>query len=197
MDASADVFGPNAAVRGEIAGGKSGVGSAEAEVDYEVEVTPVSGFVLKVFSVPVTFVASVEASASGGPAFAYARAEASFVGSIQACGNLPDSVCRDSPTNSISGSAPPNTPISVDVFAAGAFGTIPSMFQAEADPVFAIADELIPGTNINFRDAFTLAVSPNVTQSVGSGPAAIPEPATYALLGTGLVALRFVRRRSP
>jgi hypothetical protein len=64
----------------------------------------------------------------------------------------------------LSGLVPANTPIPMDVFAAGTFGSNPSVFQAAADPVFAIADELVPGTNINFRDAFTVLVSPDVTR---------------------------------
>ena len=192
LQATATPFGPVASVVGEGSGTPPFSGSAEAEVDYEIEVTPVSGLVLKVSSVPVTLTAMVEANASGSVDFAYARAEAGFVGTIQACtvgevfpGDIP---CVSSPTNSISGSAPPNEPIQADVFAVGGG----SMFEASADPLFEIADELIPGTDINFRDAFTVVVSANVTQSAGPGPApppGVPEPSSALLLAAPLALL--------
>jgi hypothetical protein len=68
------------------------------------------------------------------------------------------------------------------------------MFQAAADPLFEIADELIPGTDINFRDAFVVTVSPNVVQSVG--PGAVPEPG-HLRAGGGRVVCARVRAPAP
>jgi hypothetical protein len=165
-------------------------------VDWEALVSPTGvGLGLTVSRVLVTFSASVEASASGTAASAIAEATAPF-GAITACMasfSLPG--CTNSPTNSISGLVPPNTPFVLMVSAIGG-ASDDSNFQASADPVIAIADALIPGTDINFRDAFTLSISPDVTQSVTGPGSEVPEPATDLLCsaGCGLVLIIFARR---
>ena len=70
-----------------------------------------------------------------------------------------------------------------------------SMFQAAADPIFAIADELGPGTDINFRDAFAVLVSPT---SHNQWDQSLPrfQNRDICLLGAGLIALRFARWRN-
>lgn len=57
---------------------------------------------------------------------------------------------------------------------------------ASADPIIQIANALIPGTNINFRDAYTLEFSDGVTQGLGTPPSPMPEPSSVALLLVGL-----------
>jgi PEP-CTERM motif len=201
LEATATPFGPTASVQGEISGPRGEelrvTDSAEATVDYEVEVVPVGvGLVLKVASVPVTLMASVEASGGGSLGFVFARVEvfgAGLSGTIVACGNLPPDVCVDSPTNSITGRVLPNTPISLDLDAVGE-ATSNGEFQASADPVFAIADAIIPGTSINFRDAFTVEVSPGVTQSLPAPGTPVPEPSTLWLLSVGCAGAFTYRR---
>jgi hypothetical protein len=210
MEAMAGPIGPVATVQGEMSPvGPPGLfspGSAEAEVDYEVEVAPTSTLTFGVSRVPVMFSADAEANVIGGGAgFAFAEAD-SPIGAIRACspgdleflGGVP---CITSPANVLSGSVAPNTPLSMSVFAVASFGGNPSTFFAGADPILSVADELIPGTDINFRDAFTVLVSPGVMQSLPTGPAGgppppgvggtltVPERAPAFLLGSALWAL--------
>jgi len=216
MEATAGPIGPVASVEGDMAPvGRPGLflsGSAEARVDYEVEVASTSTLTFGVSRVPVMFSADAEANVVGGGAgFAFAEAD-SPIGAIRACspGDLefPGGVpCVTSPTNVLSGSVPPNTPLSMSVFAVASFGGNPSTFFAGADPVLAIANALIPGTDIDFRDAFTVLVSPGVTQSLPTGPAggpppspgggsttSVPEPAPAFLLGSALLGFAAMRR---
>jgi hypothetical protein len=159
------------------------------------------------------FSADVEANVVGGGAgFAFAQAD-SPIGAIRACspGDLefPGGVsCVTSSANALSGSVAPNTPLSMSVFAVASFGSNPGGFFAAADPLLVIADELIPGTDINFRDAFTVLVSPGVTQSLRTtGPAggpppspgsgsttSVPEPASPFLFGSALLGFAAMRR---
>jgi hypothetical protein len=196
--ADADSAGPNAAVQGETKRG-SGPGSglarafAMAEVDWSAIVTPVGvGLVLSVSQVPVTFQATVEASVGGDTAGAVAEATSPF-GSLLFCDSvgegeegLCEGITNSSGINTLTGFIQPNVLFELSVTAQGGAAE-DSNFQASADPVLSIADELIPGTDINFRDAFTMAVSPDVTQSVSpiSAPpitAQVPEPGTLRLL---------------
>jgi len=205
MEATAGPIGPVASVEGDMAPvGRPGLflsGSAEARVDYEVEVASTSTLTFGVSRVPVMFSADAEANVVGGGAgFAFAEAD-SPIGAIRACspGDLefPGGVpCVTSPT-----------PLSMSVFAVASFGGNPSTFFAGADPVLAIANALIPGTDIDFRDAFTVLVSPGVTQSLPTGPAggpppspgggsttSVPEPAPAFLLGSALLGFAAMRR---
>jgi hypothetical protein len=216
MEATAGPIGPVANVQGEMSPvGPPGLfipGSAEAEVDYELEVAPTSALAFGVPSVPVTFAADVEANVTGGGAgFAFAQAD-SPIGAIRACspGDLEfigGAPCVTSATNVLSGSVAPNTPLGMSVFAVASFGGNPSTFFAGADPILAIADEAIPGTDINFPDAFTVLVSPGVTQSLPTGPAGgpppspgggrttpVPEPASPFLFGSVLLGFAAMRR---
>src|SRR5262249_17286472 len=72
LEAAEATSGPVASVRGEASGKLATLGSAEAKVDYEVEVSPASGLVLNVSSVPVTLAGGAEAHASGSLAFGFA-----------------------------------------------------------------------------------------------------------------------------
>jgi len=217
MEATAGPIGPVASVEGDMFPvGPPRLflsGSAEARVDYEVEVGATSAVAFGVSRVPVIFSADVEANViGGGSGFAFAQAD-SPVGAIRACspGDLefPGGVpCVTSPTNAVSGSVPPNTPLSMSVFAVASFGSNPGGFFAAADPLLAIANELIPGTDVNFREAFTVLVSPGVTQSVPTGPAggppppspgggsttSVPEPASPFLFGSVLLGFAAMRR---
>ena len=160
MSAAATTFGPVASVLGQTEGRKGvAIGSAAAEVDYSLSLTPVGpGLVLKVFQIPVTLTANVFASASGS---AGAQADVSAIGLP---GSVMELVCPaganplscsnfSSPTNSFSGLVGPNQVISVVVRAFGG-GNGDGSFQATADPILSIDDALIPGTAFNFRDAF-------------------------------------------
>jgi hypothetical protein len=180
------LFGPAASVQGN-------GGSLWAEVDYFAEVVPAPGIGIPVgilpSVVPVTFTASVRAAAGGDLTWGFARAAMGYVGAIDACVNFFFAVgqmCVSSPTNSLTGNVPINVQVPLSVTAAGN-APPDGGFEVTADPVFAIADELIPGTNINFRDAFTFEISPNVTPSVTPGPTAVPEPAT--LIPLALIAV--------
>jgi hypothetical protein len=215
MEVTAGPIGPVATVQGDMYPvGPPGLflsGSAEAEVDYEVEVAPTSTLAFGVSSVPVTFSATVEANVTGGgTGFAFARAD-SPIGDVQACSpgleSAPGAPCITSATNVLRGSVAPNTPLSMSVFAVASFGGNPSMFFAGADPILAIADEVIPSADINFRDAFTVLASPGVTLSLPTGPAGgpppspggggttpVPEPAPPFLFGSVLLGLAAMRR---
>lgn len=200
-DAAASAIGPNAAVRGAVFGTPAGLtciaipcgGSAEALVQYQAAVVPVGGLVLNVSTVPVMLRANVDASALGGESWAYGSVSAFGLGTIQACAG--NTNCSNSASNSLAGSVAPNTSISLDILAAGGMFRNNTGFQAAADPILAVTDMLIPGTDINFRDAFTVIVSPDVTQSLGSAPAPVPEPATWILLAPALAALGLARRQ--
>ena len=63
-------------------------------------------------------------------------------------------------------------------------------FLALADPIVQIADELIPGANINYRDAFSLSFSPGVVQGVGN----VPEAATGGLMLLGIAFVSLMRK---
>jgi hypothetical protein len=194
LDSAATPFGPVASVEGEVISTASGHGAAVsllAEADYEAVVTPVgAGLVLHVSSVPVTFTANLEAS-HHGMAFAAAFAGTPF--GLSAC-SPDESDCMTSSTNSFTLSVVPNDPFALGVIAGGGISGVGG-FQASADPVLTIADELIPGTDINFRDAFVLDVSPNVTQSLGGGPGPVPEPGMLPSLGGVLVGVLALRAR--
>jgi len=67
-------------------------------------------------------------------------------------------------------------------------------FNVAADPIVQIADELIPGTNINYRDAFALSFSDGVTQGLG-GQTTAPEPGAFSLVLIGIGILLVTRKR--
>jgi hypothetical protein len=158
---------------------------ARAEVDWQALISPTDvGMGLNVSRVPITFTASVLAIVGGTEGTARAVATAPF-GVIQACMStfsLPD--CTNSDTNVITGLVFLNTPLLFEVTALGGIDQS-SAFSARADPLIEITDELVPGTDINFRDAFTLSLSPDVTQSVTGPESAVPEPATDLLCSAG------------
>ena len=113
-----------------------------------------------------------------------------------AVGSLADYMCTgglltyvspcpsSSPTNSIAGRVPPDVTQTMTVEAWG-IARGDSSFLAAADPMISIADQLIPGTNINYRDAFTVDVSPGVIQDAGGASA--PEPTNLALCAAALI----------
>jgi hypothetical protein len=121
-----------------------------------------------------------------------------FFPALDACVNFffrVDRMCISSPFGSVSGNVPVNEALEVFLTAAGN-ATPDGGFEVTADPVVAIEDELIPGTSINYRDAFTLVLSPGVTQSLAPGEAAVPEPATRVPLVVALAAIWFSRAKT-
>jgi len=213
-EAQATPFGPVASVQGESTEGMLPSGaitpglsaSAVAEVDWNAMVVPVgAGLVLRVQTVPVTFTANVEATATGEFSAALAEAQWSLPGpgilaDCQLGSGLPAnfSLCQgisNTPgVNSLAGNAQPNAVVGFSVHAEGSASQA-SGFQASVDPVFQIADALIPGTDINFRDAFSVILSSDVTQSLSPATTGVPEPASGWLLVGGLAVLAALRRR--
>lgn len=200
-EATATLSGPTASVQGETAGNPFPGAFAQALAEWSVAVMPVgAGLVLKPTLVPVVIQMSAEASASGSSAGAFASAESPF-GSAQSCQSFGPTALCNGVINAVgittfTGMVAPNTPIDLIVFAEGG-GVGTSSFQASADPVLTVADELIPGTAINFRDAFAVALPAGVTQSLIPATADIPEPTSFAVLLTGLAGLAVRRVRSP
>ncbi len=199
VKAENSIAGPVARVDGQIQNIRSNAAVVyilEAQVNYEVAVVPVGpGLGLPVPSVPVEIMANVLARAddrTGG----FANASVNVFGGaflrtgIVVCVAL---VCANSASGRITGFASPDSPLSISLDAVAGAGVDEqgaiAQFQAFADPIVSIADGMIPGTNINFRDAFAIEISPGVTQS--RSPADVPEPATFVLLGAALLALRF------
>jgi hypothetical protein len=205
-EAAADPFGPNAAVRGETIGALGLPRAfAMAELDWQAVVTPMgAGLVLSVSQVPVSIAGSVDAAASGDTADALAQLSTPF-GSLFSCSAVGAGeagfcagITNSTGITTLTGFVAPNIPIDLAVVAVGAAANSAN-FEAMADPVLAIADALIPGTDINFRDAFTLSVSSDVTQSLTpAAPHDAPEPATLPVLAMGVFALtgwRVMHRR--
>jgi hypothetical protein len=169
-------------------------GSAGAEVSYQMRLVPAAGMPVPRF-VPITVTASFDAHASGD---AVAEGEVTVgnrapdgTGLLgQAACNFSGPLCTFVTPDTLDLMVDPFGPIDIIVFAGGFAEAlepgIDSSFDARADPVVSISDALIPGTDIKFRDAFTLAISPGVTQSVGAGPGAVPEPGTWLLFAAGL-----------
>jgi hypothetical protein len=205
--AAASPFGPVASVVGQSDGGVDHLPFARtfaaAEVDWTVIVTPIGpGLGLPPTQVPVNLQGSVEALAQGQTAAAIAEVTSPFGVLLfcQAVGAGNSGFCagidNDSGITTLTGSVAPNLPISLAVTAqGGAVGD--SDFQASADPIFSVADALIPGTDINFRDAFVVTFSPDVTQTLGPGIVSVPEPGAMPLLAAGFLVMSILwgRRR--
>jgi hypothetical protein len=92
----------------------------------------------------------------------------------------------------LTGSVSPGVQFALDVFARGE-GRGNSSLQAAADPIFSIASELIPGTNISYVDAFAVVLSPHVVQQLTPATAPVSEPRTLWVLTMGLVSMIAIR----
>lgn len=188
--AGAFTTGPLAAADGEVGGRVPGFPNSAAEVSYVVQVRqlgPIPGFTGGFLQVPVTLRTNLEANADGG-GMAIALLD-SPLGTLEqiACGPGTPCTPHASGTNALSGKFQPNFQIFIDIFASGAVapGT-DGDFGAFADPVVTVDDALIPTTNLNFQDFFTIDVSPGVVQSLGHR--AVPEPSVLAMVAlAGLV----------
>lgn len=186
LHAEANATGPAATVQGEASGSLpvNWVERIGARTSYWVSLQPQgAGLVLAVTQVPVTIFAHVEATASGaGGALATVTTPVGGLAACAAPAGLED-ICPDiSHTNAISGMARVGDNY-MEVYAAG-FLWAEAHFSASADPLMVIDDALIPGTNINYRDAFTLEASPGIVQT-----APVPEPAGMALAAAGIALL--------
>jgi hypothetical protein len=169
--------------------GEFAAASLQAEVEWTVVVSAVTTLNVNVTTVPVRIAMSVEASASGSMfAEAFASAESPF-GSVQACQSVGmtsicDGVTTATGIKTLTGSVEPNIPINLIIFAEGG-GVEDSKFEAGADPMVTVANAIIPGTDINYQDAFMVALPSGVTQALSPAPASVPEPSSIGLLVVG------------